>query len=63
MMSKEGSTKIVNFMTPHPKGRGNYGVKSVKFKYFLKNLLLKNYWANLNQIWYVASVEQEDKKL
>ena len=31
--------EIINFMTPIPRG-GNLGVKSVKFMYFLKDLLL-----------------------
>ena len=33
------SVGIVNFMTPTPRD-GNFGVKSVKLMYFLKNLLL-----------------------
>ena len=44
MMTKEGSTKIVNFMTPRAGflvlGYGHINHKLVKVHYFLKNLLL-----------------------
>ena len=48
----------MNFMTPTPRG-GNSGVKSVKFMYFLKNLLL--YSRELfRQTKYIVMMTKED---
>ena len=61
MMTKEGSSKIVNFMTPRVGvlvlGRGhiNHGVK---MHYFFKNLLF-NSQALIRQIKYIVMMTKE----
>ena len=61
MMNKEGSTKIVNFMTPGEGvlvlGRGHIS-NSVKMHYFFKNLLL-NSRALIRQTKYVVMMTKE----
>ena len=49
--------EIVNFMTSTPRG-GNFGVKSVKLMYFLKNLLLYS-GAWFRQTKYIVTITKE----
>ena len=62
MMNKEGSTRIVYFMTPRAGflvlGRGHILSHIVKMHYFFKNLLL-NSQASLRQSQYVVMMTKE----
>ena len=60
MKTKEGSTKIVNFMTPTPRG-GNLGVKKVKLMNFLKNLLYSGAWFRQTKYIVVKTKEGSTK--
>ena len=61
MMTKEGSTKIVNFLTPGPGvlvlRRGHIG-KIVKMHFFFKDLLLYSQ-AQIRQTKYVVMMTKE----
>ena len=61
MITKEGSTKIVNFMTPRAGvlmlGRGHFN-PVVKMHYFFKNLLLYSQ-AEIRQTNYVVMMTKE----
>ena len=48
---------------PRPFPRGD-DIENVKlYLKYLKNLILKNYWANFNQTWYKASLSGGDSRL
>ena len=61
MMTKKGSTKLVNFMTPGAgfflPGRGHIS-HTVKIYYFFKNLLLYSH-ANIRQTKYIVMMTKE----
>ena len=60
MMIKEGSTKMVNFMTPRAKilvlGRGHVS-HMVKMQYFFRNLLYSLVW--IRQTKYIVMMIKE----